>query len=114
MIALEFGHVYVRAGAKVTILEALPRLLPQQDQDAVDKIRRECERIGIMLHTGVKVKRVEKAADTLRVVYQDSGEERVVEADRVVNGIGRVPNVDSLDLDAGKIEHDGLRIGVDD
>ena len=35
VIALEFGHVYARAGAKVTILEVLPRLLPAMDADAV-------------------------------------------------------------------------------
>jgi glutathione reductase (NADPH) len=114
VVALEFSHVYARAGAKVTILEALPRLLQQLDQDAVDKIRRESERIGIALHTDVKVERIEKTGDRLRVVYQDGGAERIVEADRVVNGAGRVPNVDSLDLDAGKIEHDRERIAVDD
>jgi glutathione reductase (NADPH) len=106
VVALEFSHVYARAGAKVTILEALPRLLQQQDPDAVDKIRRESERIGITLHTGVKVERIEKAGDRLRVIYQDGGQaggtERVVEADRVVNGAGRIPNVDSLDLDAAR------------
>jgi glutathione reductase (NADPH) len=114
VVALEFSHVYERAGVKVTILEALPRLLPQQDQDAVDKIRRESERIGITLHTDVKVERIEKAGDRLRLVYLNGGKERVVEADRVVNGAGRIPNVDSLDLDSGKIEHDGVRIVVDD
>ena len=35
VIALEFGHVYARAGAKVTILEVLPQLLPALDADAV-------------------------------------------------------------------------------
>jgi glutathione reductase (NADPH) len=118
VVALEFSHVYARAGAKVTILKALPRLLAQQDQDAVDKIQRESERIGIILHIGVKVDRIEKAGDRLRVVYRDGGKaggkDCVVEADRVVDGAGRIPNVDTLDLDAGKIEHDGLRIAVDD
>src|SRR6266540_666125 len=47
VIALEFGHVYARAGAKVTILEVLPRLLPGMDADAVQRIRAESERIGI-------------------------------------------------------------------
>jgi glutathione reductase (NADPH) len=113
VIALEFSHVYARAGAKITVLEAMPRLLQHMDQDAVDRIRRESERIGIALHTGVKVECIEKTGDRLRVVYEDGGAERAIEADRVVNGAGRVPNVDSLDLDAGKIAHDGERIAVD-
>ena len=58
VIALEFGHVYARAGAKVTILEVLPQLLPALDADAVEQVQKESERIGIAVHTGVKVKRV--------------------------------------------------------
>jgi glutathione reductase (NADPH) len=113
-IALEFGHVYARAGAKVVILEALPRLLPHLDQDAVDKIRDASERVGIALRIGVKVERIERIGERLRVIYRECGAERVVAADRVVNAAGRVPNVDSLDLDAGKIERDRERIAVDD
>ena len=55
VIALEFSHVYARAGAKVTILEVLQHLLGQMDADAVRKVREESERIGITLRTGVKV-----------------------------------------------------------
>ncbi len=52
VIALEFSHVYARAGAKVTILEALPRLLGHMDADAVAQLCRETERIGIDPHRG--------------------------------------------------------------
>ncbi len=114
VIALEFSHVYARAGAKVTVLEVLPRLLGQMDEDAVEKIRIESERIGIAVRTGIKVERVEKANGRLRVVYEDGGRERVARADRVVNGAGRVANVDALDLDAGKIEHNRGRIAIDE
>ena len=47
VISLEFGHVYARAGTDVTILEALPQLLPAMDADAVAKLQAESERIGI-------------------------------------------------------------------
>jgi glutathione reductase (NADPH) len=46
VIALEFSHVYARAGVHVTILEVLPRLLPAMDEDAVAQIREECARLG--------------------------------------------------------------------
>jgi glutathione reductase (NADPH) len=104
VIALEFSHVYARAGAKVTILEVLPQLLANLDADAVAELRRATERIGVAIHTGVEIARIEKTADRLRVVYSDSGSERTVEAERVVNGAGRVPNTAGLDLDAGNIE----------
>lgn len=114
VIALEFSHVYARAGAKVTILEVLPRLLGQMEADAVAKVREESERIGITVRTGVKVQRIAKSGDRFRIDYEDAGHARMLEADRVVNGAGRVPNVETLDLDAGQVAHDKGRIAIDD
>jgi glutathione reductase (NADPH) len=113
VIALEFSHVYARAGSKVTILEVLPRLLPAMDADAVEQVRQESERLGIDVHTGVSVKRVEQADGGLRTVFEVEGKEHAVVSDRVVNGAGRVANVDHLDLDAGQVDHDRGRINVD-
>ena len=114
VIALEFGHVYARAGAKVTILEALPRLLPRMDEDAVEQVRTESERIGIDVLTGVEVTAISESGNGLQVAFKHGGAERTVEADRVANGTGRIPALDGLDLEAGGIEHDGIRITVDD
>ena len=114
VIALEFSHVYARAGTKVTILEVVSRLLPERDEDAVEQIRAESERIGIEVHTGVKVARVEKSGNQLRTVFGANGKEHSVVSDRVVNGAGRIANVEHLDLDAGGVAHDSFRLAVDD
>jgi len=113
VIAMELSHVYARAGAKVKILEALPRLLPRMDGGAVEQVRKESERIGIEIRTGVDVKEITNADGKLRVRYLQNDSEVVVEADRVVNGAGRVANVADLDLEAGGVAHDGLRIDLD-
>src|SRR5712672_1329728 len=113
VISLEFGHVYARAGANVTILEALPQLLPAMDADAVARIQTESERIGIRVKTNVSVKRIEPANNRLRVVFTHHGTEHAAEADRVVNGAGRMANVDTLDLAAGNVEHSNGRVAVD-
>jgi len=113
VIALEFSHVYARAGAKVTILEALPRLLDNMDADAVAQLRVATERLGVAIHTEVEIQRIERAGDRLRVVYQEGGFEHTVEAERVVNGAGRVANVDGLDLAAGNVAAEHGRITHD-
>jgi glutathione reductase (NADPH) len=114
VISLEFGHVYSRAGAEVTILEALPQLLPAMDADAVAKLRAESERIGIRIKTNVSVKRVEPSGGKLRVVFTHGGAEDAAEADRVVNGAGRIADVDTLDLAEGNVEQSNGRVTVDD
>ncbi|MGH6711148.1 MAG: dihydrolipoyl dehydrogenase family protein [Bradyrhizobium sp.] len=113
VISLEFGHVYARTGTEVTILEAMPQLLPAMDTDAVARLRSESERIGMRVRTAVSVKRIERASGRLRVVFSHDGEEHALEADRIVNGAGRIANVDTLDLAAGNVEHANGRVAVD-
>jgi glutathione reductase (NADPH) len=113
VIALEFSHVFARAGCKVTILEALPRLLPRLEVDAVAQVHGECERIGIDVLTGVTVESVARQGDGLEVRFQHQGETRSLVAGKVANGTGRIPDIEDLDLAAGGIEHDGLRIQAD-
>ncbi len=114
VIAMEFSHVYARAGTRVTILEALPQLLPRMDADAVAAIRGETERLGVTVKTGVTVQEIAKSNGKLKVSYQHDGGDQETVADRVVNGAGRIANVDGLDLDAGNVKHDGIRVEVDE
>ncbi len=114
VIAMEFSHVYARAGTRVTILEVMPRLLPNLDADAVAQLREESERIGIAVETGVSVDSIAPANGRLRVTWTRDGVSHTLDADRVVNGAGRVADVDELDLEAAGIAHDGVRIVVDE
>ena len=65
VISLEFGHVYARAGTEVTILEALPQLLPAMDADAVAQLQRENERIGIRVDRRVRQRPLEARREFL-------------------------------------------------
>ncbi|MBR9826076.1 MAG: NAD(P)/FAD-dependent oxidoreductase, partial [Alphaproteobacteria bacterium] len=112
VIALEFSHVYARAGTKVTILELAPQLLPRLDTDAVAQLQAETERLGVTVHTGVGVKEIRTAQKGREVVFEKDGETLIIAAEQVINGAGRMANVDTLDLDKAGIDHDGIRIDV--
>jgi glutathione reductase (NADPH) len=114
VIAFEFAHLYARAGTKVTILEALPKFLPSLDADAVAELKRESERIGIVFKAGVKVKSIAKSGRRLVVRFEQDGSAHSIKADRVVNGAGRVADVDTLDLAAGNVRLSDGRIETDD
>ncbi|MBT6108861.1 MAG: NAD(P)/FAD-dependent oxidoreductase [Rhodospirillales bacterium] len=114
VIAMEFSHVYARAGTKVTILEVMPRLLPRVEAGAVAAIQAESERLGINVKTDVQVKAVAKSGDKLAVTYDLDGAEQTVKADRVINGAGRVANVETLDLNAGNVKHDRIAVETDE
>jgi len=114
VIALEFSHVYARAGAKVTILEVLPRLLAEMDADAVKRVQEESQRIGIEIRTGVTVRSITVKGGRLQVTFKENDTEQTISADRVVNGAGRVANVDALDLDTGHVHRKDGKILVDE
>ncbi|WP_086932060.1 dihydrolipoyl dehydrogenase family protein [Agarilytica rhodophyticola] len=114
VVAMEFSHVYARAGTKVTILEMMPQLLPRLDKDAVAQIHNESERIGINIKTAVEVKGIEQAGDKLQIQYVHEGKTLTAQADRIINGAGRIANVAELNLEAGDIQHNDIRIEVDE
>ena len=114
VIAMEFSHVYARAGAKVTILEVAPRLLPRMEADAVAILQAQAERVGVTVKTGVKVNAISEADGRLQVAYEHDGSAQTAIADRVVNGAGCVANVEDLNLDAANVAHGGTNIAVDE
>ena len=61
----------------------------------------------------MEVRQIERTGERLRVVYEEGGSERVAGAERVVNGAGRVANVDALDLAAGNVSAERQRIALD-
>ena len=112
VIALEFSHVFARAGTKVTILEAMPSLLPRLDPDAVAALRKETERLGIEILTDVKVSEIKHDDGRFAVLFEKDGKALERHAAVVANGTGRVADVAGLDLDAARIAHQSGRIEV--
>lgn len=113
VIALEFAHVFARAGATVTILEALPDLLPRADTEAVQALRQATESLGVRIVTGIIVEGVTAQDNRYAVGYRKDDEQFELLADKVVNGTGRVPAVAQLNLDAANIAHRGTAIELD-
>ena len=102
-IGLELGQVFRRFGARVTIIEAAPRLLGREDEDVADEVRAILEREGIRFEVGVAVERVEADGDGVRVVL--AGGARIGGSHLLV-ATGRRPNSDRLDLHLAGIDVD--------
>ncbi len=105
-VSFEFAHIAARAGASVTIAHRGERPLKAFDPDLVQRLVTASEEIGIRVRIGTEITAVERRGDHL-VARAGSGEE--LEADLVVHGACRVPEIDALDLDAGGIAFDPAR-----
>ncbi|PRQ04884.1 dihydrolipoyl dehydrogenase [Enhygromyxa salina] len=115
VIGLELGSVWARLGAKVTVLEYMPRLLPTMETDVGDAALKLFKRQGLAFHFGVRVTAAVASGDAAKVTYQDGDEQKVIDCDRVLVAVGRKPMTDGLGLAQIGIEPDRRGcIGVDD
>ena len=103
-ISFEFAHVAARAGAQVRILHKGARPLKGFDPDLVDQLVQATREVGADIRLNTAVKAIEKSTDNLLVhVSTDSGDQ-TFEADLVVHGAGRAPEIDELDLEKAGIK----------
>jgi dihydrolipoamide dehydrogenase len=81
-VGMEFADVYAAYGVQVTVLEALPRVLPIEDAESSSQIARFFGRRGMTLRTGVKVKSVTPGAGAVAVEVEAEGKVEVLKAER--------------------------------
>jgi len=95
-VGVEFADVYHAYGSEVTILEALPRLVPIEDEEVSTQLARTFGRRGITIKTGVKVSKIERGGAGARV-ETDAGR---FEAEQVLMAVGRGAKVKDVGLEA--------------
>jgi dihydrolipoyl dehydrogenase len=98
-VGMEFADVYAAYGTQVTVLEALPRVLPVEDEDASTLVSRLFSRRGITIKTGVKVSSV-KPGGPGAIVETDGGR---VEAEQVLMAVGRGARTAGIGLETAGV-----------
>jgi dihydrolipoamide dehydrogenase len=114
-IGMEFGYVLSNYGVDVTIVEFLPRALPNEDAEISKEIEKQFKKLGVKILTGTKVESISDEGSTVTVVVSKDGKTEELKADKVLQSIGFAPNVEGFGLDkAGVALTDGKAIGIDD
>jgi glutathione reductase (NADPH) len=113
-ISFEFGHVAARAGAKVTVINHGARPLSAFDPDLVDLLVARSRALGIDVRLGAAVTRIDKAGTVFVVHAEVQGTTLQLEAEMVVHGAGRVPEIDDLNLDAAGVKWDRQGVTVNE
>ena len=103
-ISVEFAHVALRAGKRVTILHRGERVLEGFDPELVEQLTQSTCKIGADIQLRTEVNGIEKSGDRLLVRAATNGEQRGFEADLVVHGAGRGPDIEDLNLTAAHVE----------
>jgi dihydrolipoamide dehydrogenase len=114
-IGIEFASFYRSLGAEVTVVEALPRILPAEDAEISELARKAFARQGIVIHTGTRVERLVKGADSVTATLAKAdGNGAEIVAERVILAIGIIGNVEGLGLEALGVKIDKGHIVVDE
>lgn len=114
-LGCEMAQAFCRLGSHVTIVQNDPKFLPREERDAAEILSRSMARDGVVirLNTTVVGARAAKGAKMLETVDNDVKSD--VEVDEVLLSIGRVPNVEELNVEAAGISLDGDQgVEVDD
>lgn len=111
VIGCEFASVWRSFGAEVTVVEALPRLVPAEDEDSSKALSRAFRKRGIVARTGSPVASAKVAAEGVEVTLQDG--ERL-EAEILLVAVGRVPRTAGLGYDEHGVAMDRGFVTVDE
>src|ERR1051326_4783352 len=100
VIGLELGSVCRRLGAKVTVIELLPTILPGMDDDVVKECDRVFRKQGLDLRTGTRVVGGRREGDKVFIEIEKAGAKETLEGDYALVAIGRKPSLGGLDATA--------------
>lgn len=113
-IGLEMGSVWARLGAKVTVVELFPRILPFADQEMSKTLQRSLKKQGLQFNLGCKVTGGVVEDGHVVLSYDDEkGQSQQLVGDRLLVAVGRRPFTDGLGLESLGIETERGRVPVD-
>ncbi len=100
VIGLELGSVWRRLGAKVTVVELFPTILPGNDEEVIKEADKIFRKQGLEIRTGTKVVNARPHGDKVNVFLEADGKSETLEADYVLVSVGRKPSLNGIDAQA--------------
>jgi dihydrolipoamide dehydrogenase len=104
VIGLELGSVWQRLGAKVTVIELLPAILPGMDDDVVKEADRALRKQGLGIRTGTRVTNGGRTENGVFVEVEQNGQSERIEGDYLLVAVGRRPSLTGIDAAALGLE----------
>jgi dihydrolipoamide dehydrogenase len=100
VIGLELGSVWRRLGAKVTVVELFPTILPGMDADVIKEMDRVLRKQGMEIRTDARVVGGKRQADSVRIDIEQNGKMEMLDGDHVLVSVGRRPSLTGVDAKA--------------
>ena len=98
-IGVEFAYVMHNYGTKVTIVEFLDRLVPNEDEEVSAELQKHYRKMGIEVLTSTRVDAIDDSGERVRVTVTKDGKQQTLEAEKVLQAIGFKPRIEGCGLD---------------
>ncbi|MCA6342255.1 dihydrolipoyl dehydrogenase [Phenylobacterium sp.] len=99
-IGIEFASFYKALGSEVTVIEALPRILPVEDEEVSAAAQKAFEARGIAFRTGASVRRLAPRGKGVELTVEAGGATEILKAEVAIVAVGIVGNIEGLGLEA--------------
>ena len=113
-IGSEFAYFYHSIGTKVTLVEFMPTLVPNEDADVAKQLERNFKKSKMKVMTNASVESVDTSGDKCKVNIKTKKGEEVIEADIVLSAVGIAPNTEGIGLEELGVETEQGRVKVDE
>lgn len=113
-IGSEFAYFYHSIGTKVTLVEFMPTLVPNEDEEVAKQLERSFKKLKMDVLTSSSVEKVDTSGDKCKVTIKTKKGEEVVEADVVLSAVGITPNTEGIGLEEMKVQTENGRVKTDE
>ena len=113
-IGLEFATVWRRYGAQVTVIEAMPRIMPLEDEEISAEAEKEFAKAGIKIRTGVKVEAFTATAEGVELSLVTAQGSETMSVSKLLVAVGTAPSLEGLGLEQLDVTLQRGFVAVDD
>ena len=114
-VGMEFADVFNAYGSKVTVIEAIDRVLPLEDRDCSTVVEKSFKKRGIDIFTSARLEKAEVHEQGVKLTFKDStGGPHEIDVERVLSAVGRAPNTEDLGLEKAGVKTEKGFIVVDE
>lgn len=113
-IGSEFSYFYQTMGTEVTLVEYLPRIVPNEDEEVSKQLERSFKKSGMKVMTNSSVEEVDTSGKTCKVKVKTKKGEETIEADVVLSAVGIKANLENIGLEDVGVATDNGKIVVND
>jgi len=113
-IGSEFAYFYHSIGTKVTLVEFMPTLVPNEDEEVAKQLERSFKKLKMDVLVSSSVEKVDTSGDKCKVTIKTKKGEEVVEAEVVLSAVGISPNTEGIGLEELKVQTENGRVKTDE